>query len=228
MYWLSRFKVGSWLRDGAGQPLDVDSLLAAGTPLCLAVLVGKQQPVPAFLVAAPLDTAELDKRQAHLKTVVRKKQRPLSARQQALVGWTLYLTNVPDLTFEQAHILARTRWQIELLFKLWKSHAHLACSRSANPLRQQCEGYAKLLAVLVAHWVLLVSGWQQPALSALDAFHLIQRAAPDLLRALPFHRSLKRSLRRLKSRFDALPRLSRRQHAPLAFQLWEAFDVLWP
>ena len=59
--------------------------------------------------------------------------------------------NVPDLTFEQAHILASMRWQIELLFKLWKSHGKVLISCSADPIRQQCEGYAKLLGVLVAH-----------------------------------------------------------------------------
>jgi len=70
------------------------------------------------------------------------------------------------LSFDQAHTLARARWQIERLFKLWKSHGHVLRSRSANPIRQQCEGDAKLRGLLVAHWTLLVSGWPQDRLGA--------------------------------------------------------------
>ena len=48
--------------------------------------------------------------------------------------------------------LARVRWQIELLFKLWKSHGQLDKSRSDNPWRVLCELYAKLIAMLIQHW----------------------------------------------------------------------------
>lgn len=229
VYWLTRYKTGTHLAAQDGTALPLEALLQANQPFTVAVTVGRgRQKVDAFLVAAPLNEAEWRKRQARLKEVTRKKQRPLSPRQQALARWTLYLTNLPDLSFDLAHTLARTRWQIELLFKLWKSHAHLTRSRSANPLRRACEGYAKLLAVLVAHWVLLVSGWDCLTLSAVDSLHLIQRYAPQLLTALAQHRSLIRVLQDLKRLLHRLPRHSPRKSHPLAFQLWQTFDTFFP
>ena len=35
------------------------------------------------------------------------------------------------LTLPEVLVLARLRWQIELLFKLWKDHGHLDKSNSA-------------------------------------------------------------------------------------------------
>jgi Transposase DDE domain len=118
------------------------------------------------------------KRQSRLKEQARRDQRPLSQAQLDLAEWTIYLTNIPDLTFAMAFILARTRWQIELLFKLWKSHAKIATSRSADPIRQQVEGYARLLGVLIAHWMLLVSGCHADCLSPVDALRILRAQIP--------------------------------------------------
>lgn len=228
VYWLTRYKTGTTLTELDGSAFPLEARLQANQPFTAAVKVGQRNPVTAWLHAAPLEAAAWRKRQARLKEVARKKQRVLSPRQQALARWTLYLTNVPDLTFDHAHILARTRWQIELLFKLWKSHAHLTQSRSADPLRCACEGYAKLLALLVAHWLLLTGGWEDFPVSSVDALHLIQRHAPQILAALVRHRSMTRTLQHLRRLLRLLPRHSRRKTHPLAFQLWQAFDPVLP
>ena len=228
VFWLTRLKVGTLLTGVDGHAVPLERLLQANEPFTIPVKVGSEQSVDAYLVAAPLDEEHLKKRQAHLKETARKKQRPLSKRQLAVSQWTLYLTNIPDLPFEHAHILARTRWQIEMLFKLWKSHSHLATSRSKNPDRCACEGYAKLLAVVVLHWLLLVSGWQCWAVSGVDALGLIQKYIPQLLQALASGRSCVTVIRRLRQMSHRLPRHSRRKSNPLAFQIWELFDAFTP
>lgn len=184
VYWLTRLKVGTRLRTASGETLDLLQLLETATaPIVMPVQVGVKASFAAYVVAAPVPEAAYAKRYARLKEQARLDRRPLSQRQTALAGWTIYLTNIPQLTFDQAHILARTRWQIELLFKLWKSHAKVLVARSADPFRQQCEGYAKLLGVLVAHWILLVSGWQPHTLAALDALRLLRAYIPLLMHA---------------------------------------------
>jgi hypothetical protein len=229
VYWLTRYKVGTHLFTPQGQAIALAPLLAAHKePFTLPVLVGCGERVKATLLAAPLTDEALEKRQARLKEQARLDQRPLSAQQTDLMGWTLYLTNVPDLSFEQAHILARTRWQIELLFKLWKSHAALLKSRSADPLRQQCEGYAKLLGVLVAHWLLLVTGWHHDTLSAVDALRILRTYVPLLSRAFTQPVLWPLLFDCLRADFQAAARLSSRRAAPLAFQLWASFPSLSP
>jgi hypothetical protein len=226
IYWLVRYKAGICLSDREGQRLDLKTLLTGTEALCQPVYIGSgQDRVLAQLHAAPLSGEALSKRRARLKEQARLDQRPLSERQQQVADWTLYLTNIPDLSFAQAHILARTRWQIELLFKLWKSHGKVLVSRSADPIRQQCEGYAKLLGVLIAHWVLLVAGWQPYRLSPLDALRILRSHIALFHQALA-QRSRFQSLFRLLNRelaFASPP--SARRKNPLAFQLWRDFDL---
>lgn len=228
VFWLTRLKVGTLLTGANGHRVPLDALLQTKEPFILPVKVGGKRFLEAYLVAAPLDENQLKKRQDHLKETTRKQQRPLSKQQRAVSHWTLYLTNIPDLSFEQAHILARTRWQIEMLFKLWKSHSYLATSRSKNPDRCACEGYAKLLAVVVSHWLLLVGGWECSAVSSVDALRLIQKYIPQLLQALASGRSCVPVMRRLRQMLCRLPRHSRRKSSPLAFQIWELFDAFSP
>lgn len=225
IYWLVRYKAGTCLYDLEGERLDLKTLLNGTEPFSRQIYMGSgSDKVLAALHAAPLSGEALSKRQARLKEQARLDQQPLSSRRQEIADWTLYLTNIPDLSFDQAHILARTRWQIELLFKLWKSHGKVLVSRSADAIRQQCEGYAKLLGVLIAHWVLLVAGWQPHRLSALDALRILRSHITHFHQALA-HYSHFRSLFRLLSHdlARAAPR-SKRCKSPLAFQLWLDFD----
>ena len=94
----------------------------------------------------------------------------------------MLITNVPStrLSFDEALVLYAARWQIELLFKLWKSHAKLGISRSQKPWRILCEIYAKLLAVLVQHWVLRLGCWNHPNRSLIKAAQVIRDLVPLL------------------------------------------------
>jgi IS4 transposase len=89
----------------------------------------------------------------------------------AAADWTIYLTNVSSdrLTLQEALVLGRARWQIELLFKLWKRYGSIDESRSAHPWRILCELYAKLLAMVIQHWVLLTTCWRCPDRSLVKA-----------------------------------------------------------
>ena len=99
-----------------------------------------------------------------------------------LCDWTVLVTNVPValLNVEEALVLGRARWQIELLFKLWKSHGRIDESRSAQPWRILGEVYAKLLAMVVQHWLVLVSCWEYPDRSLTQAARMIRKFAMGL------------------------------------------------
>lgn len=226
VYWLTRYKMGTRLFTSDGQPLDLKTLLRGDQPISLTVRVGCGRPaLLAQLRAAPLPDDALDKRRVRLKEQARLDQCPISQRQLDLMGWTLYLTNLPDVTFEQAHILARTRWQIELLFKLWKSHGQILTSRSADPERQLCEGYAKLIAMIIAHWTLLVAGWQHDRLSSLDALRILRTQVSLLQRAFTYTSLFADFFHWLRLDLEAAPRRARRRKTPLTFQLWDDFEV---
>jgi len=69
------------------------------------------------------------------------------------VGMNLFVTNLKDedVPKEQVWSLYRLRWQIELVFKVWKSVASVDKIKKAKRERIECHLYGKLL------WVLL--GW---------------------------------------------------------------------
>jgi len=59
-----------------------------------------------------------------------------SRRNQRLLGWSIFVTNVLEdkIKSEKISSLYRTRWQIELLFKLYKSYAKIEKLKGgANP-----------------------------------------------------------------------------------------------
>jgi hypothetical protein len=107
-----------------------------------------------------------------------------------------------------------------LLFKLWKSGGQITTWRSAAPWRILCELYAKLLAMLVQHWLLLTGCWQEPRRSLPKATALIRRAVPQILTALASHDRLRRVLRQLQRALGAATCQNRRRAKPNAYQLW--------
>lgn len=103
----------------------------------------------------------------------------------ALADWTIVITNVPkeQLSVADAMVLLTIRWQIELFFKVWKSHGRVDEWRTKKPARILCEIYAKLIGLLFQHWVLVVSTWENPERSAMKAAKIVMAYAAELAMA---------------------------------------------
>ena len=106
-----------------------------------------------------------------------------SHKRQVLSGWTILLTNVPQerLAAQEARVLMRSRWQIELLWRLWKERGQVDIWRSAKPMRILCEVYAKLMGCMIQHWVILKGCWQQPNRSMVKASQVVKALGPGYL-----------------------------------------------
>ena len=228
-YWLSRWQPGTALHAPGGQRHDLLALLeAAGTPAVeQPVLLGARQRLPARLLAVrvPQDVAE--QRRRRLRATARRKGRAVSPAQLALCAWTVFVTNVPagQLTLREALVLARARWQIELLFKLWKSHQRLDEWRSAKPWRILTEIYANLLAALVQHWLTLVGCWHHPDRSLLKAAQAIQAHALHLATAFAERPRLCQALHVVTRCLAACGCLNPRKAAPSTAQLLRTLDT---
>ena len=224
--WVSRYKTGTALYMDAGERCCLETLLdSAAATFSLPVQVGHTQRVPMYLLAQRLDEAVYQQRLQRLRQRAKRKQRPLTSRQTHLARWTLYLTSLPDLAFAQAHTLYRARWQIERLFKRWKSFGHLAASSTRDPQRRACEVYAKLLAVLVAHWLTQLHGWAKQSLSHDKLFCAIQQQA-SLFVLLCFRFPTALDLwHDCLGRLSHSTSLSRRKRRPNAVSLWQQFDA---
>jgi hypothetical protein len=222
-WWLSRCPPKLQLFDAQGQRWSLADLLAAQTDeRCeLTVQLGVEQRLSARLLAVRVPAAVAEQRRRRLQATAKRKGRTVSATQVALAGWTVLVTNVPAdmLSLAEALALYHIRWQIELLFKLWKSEGRLDETRAERPERVQCEVYAKLLALLCAHWLMLVSSWSEASSSPTRLMRTIRKHAQGVVQALG--RTLgevERALEELVRHLQATRPMARRKTRPNAFE----------
>ena len=66
-------------------------------------------------------------------------------------AFNIYITNVNEdiLSAHQIMKLYRIRWQIELIFKTWKSYYKIHCIKTCNCYRTMCYLYACMLLILI-------------------------------------------------------------------------------
>ena len=121
-------------------------------------------------------------------------------------------------------MLARMRWQIELLFKLWKSHGHLDKSRSAKSWRILCECYTKLLIMLIQHWLFLTSVWRFPDRSLTKAARIVRQHALSLAMALPDFDALVSAIYVLSRCLARGSRINPSRKHPCTYQLLLALE----
>jgi hypothetical protein len=130
------------------------------------------------LLAQRVPKAVRVQRQARLRQTAKRKGKPVSQEALTLAAWTILVTNLSlaELSFAEAFTLLRLRWQIEVLFKLWKQHSGLETSRSQQPYRIVCEIYAKLLGLVIQHAVLLATCWDVPNRSLVKAVQTLRQS----------------------------------------------------
>lgn len=228
-YWLTRWYAGTVLYDATGQRWDdvVAFLEAQGTTqVDVQIALGAHARVPSRLIAIRVPQEVADQRRRRLRQQAAKQGRTPSDRSLALGAWSIFVTNVPAdiLSIAETLVLARARWQIELLFKLWKSHGAIDESRSEQPYHVLCEVYAKLLGMVVQHWVFLTSLWAYPDRSLVKAAKVVQQHAQSL--ATAFAAGDPRSALEMIARVIEGCRMNRRKQQPNTHQLLEDITLL--
>jgi Transposase DDE domain len=221
-FFLSRLHLQTAVLGPDGGRLDLPAWLAGRGPTVDApVALGASDRVPARLLAARVPQAVADERRRRLRAAAKREGKTPPAARLALAGWTLLVTNAPAarLSVAEALVLARARWQVELLFKLWKDEGQLDAWRSADPWRVLCEVYAKLIAMVVQHWVLLVGCWACADRSLTQAAQAVRDHAAALALGLRSVRRLAEALRAIRRRLAVGCRIGQRRRAPSTFQL---------
>jgi hypothetical protein len=222
-YWLSRYHPQTLVFTVDGQPLDLVTFLQGqrGDTVDQAIQLTQQHRLLCRLVAQRVPSPVAAERRRKLKAELRREGRTPSAKQLALLDWAIFVTNVPStlLSVTEVLVLGRVRWQIELVFKLWKSHGQIDESRSDKPYRILCEVYAKLLALLIQHWIVITSCWQYPNRSLFKAAKTVRQHAVALAEALGSAERLQEELSSIQRCLSSGARLNSRQAAPNTYQL---------
>ena len=228
VYFLSHWQVQTALYDEAGRRLDLEALLqgtAAGR-VERWVRMGARQRIRVRLLAERVPPEVAAERRRRLHAAAKKKGQPVSQKRLELADWTILVTNVPEelLSSTEALSLIRARWQIELLFKLWKQQGLVDEWRSGKPWRILCEVYAKLIGVVLQHGMLLSGWWRAPDKSMVQAVQSVRDTAPALAGALGSLWRLTQLLRDLARTLQLGCRMNPRRKHPNTYQLLLAVE----
>jgi len=195
----------------------------------LEVLVGSRRRHAMRLVLLRVPAEVGEKRRQRLREEARRRQQPVSEQALWLADWTILLTDAPAtvLRAAEALVLLRERWQLELLYKLWKQQAQVEEWHTANPWRVLCELYAKLIGVLLQHWLIVLFAWQDPQRSLVKLAQVCRDVGCTIMEALGGFRSLRCALRLIQRRMGSGCQMNTRRAHPNSAQLLEAQAVEW-
>lgn len=208
-YYISRYLFGSSLFTPEEEAINLGAMLkkAPRHPFEVDILLGAKQKLPARLVCIPLSREVADRRRQKAKENARRKGKTLSKNYLALLDWLIFVTNVPEvmLSVEQVALLYRVRWQIELVFKLWKSYCGLDHIQGLRRERILFELYAKMIGIVLTQFLLaplrMPQGtWANREISSFKVRDIFQRFALELMR----------SLRKLDDLYAVLTKIFRR------------------
>ena len=159
-YFLSRYLYPTGLLDKFGKRIDLEALLRkqTGNRKEVQVKLGcrsqHQLSCRLIILRNPDDVTE--KRRRTAKEHAKKRGTTLSQTYLFMLGWTLFVTNAPDTMISLKHVydFYRIRWQIELIFKLWKSYCGLNHILAWRKERVLTELYAKMIGIVILHFLL--------------------------------------------------------------------------
>jgi hypothetical protein len=206
----------------AGQtyrPADLPALFASVTAqgASWSITLGGRHQIPCRLLVCRVPTAVAEQRREHLRTRARERHQQVSAVSLALADWTIMVTNA-ELTVDEAVHLLAARWQIELLFRQWKMDGEIDEWRTQNPWRILCELYAKLIAQVVIHWIVVAGCWQHPDRSMVKAATVVRTHAIALALAFGSTTKLARVIQTIHRSFATGCRQNPRRKHPATYQ----------
>jgi hypothetical protein len=149
-FFLSRFKLNAKVYDcRSGRELNLLGLLRRQGQMDRWVCLGEQR-LPVRMVAVKLPEPVVAERRRKARSNRDRRCSP-SKRSLELLGWAIFVTNVPrqrcsTRTIAQIYGL---RWQIESLFKVWKSHFGLTQIPQGSSEQLLVMIYARLLFITV-------------------------------------------------------------------------------
>lgn len=228
---ISRLQHGTEVYSKEGQRIDLLSHLRKQTTAVVdeEIQLGAATRLRCRLVAIRVPEEVANRRRQKACEKAAKKGRTPTAEYLELLGWSLFVTNcsAAELTWKAVVVLYRARWQIELLFRLWKSHNGLARQREgAKALEVLAIFYAKLLGVLLQHWVLVATAWPAQRRSLTKAARALADMVKELLLALDDVAALQATLLRLRDLIEKLGGTTNRQKDPSHAQLLDDPDLL--
>jgi hypothetical protein len=163
-YFLSRYKTGTTLytKNSKEEFIDLDiekyvQQIGANNGVQNATIYFGKKKIQGRLICegVPQEVKQqrLDKyRKSHANQSKNRQQWEMTATKELLCGYNLYITNATEKKLPTSVVFSiyGLRWQIELLFKIWKSLLFIDNVPPMNICRFECFLYGRLLFILLS------------------------------------------------------------------------------
>jgi hypothetical protein len=118
-----------------------------------AVFLGARERIAARLIAARMPEAVVNERRRQARKTAKKRGYTPSRAHLTLLAWNLFITNVPGRVWTPETVCKAypLRWQVELIFKSWKSYLQLATLPTKTATPTLCYLYGRLLLILLTY-----------------------------------------------------------------------------
>jgi hypothetical protein len=154
-YWISPWRTEVMLHDGQGQRVElIDWLEKQGPVFDGSIRYGAEKRL-CRMIAWKLPPEVAERRRKKIMESAKKKDKTPSKARLERCDWAILLTNLPKekLSMDEARVLYRSRWQIELLFKRWKSQGRVGELTGSTVDRCMVQLWSRLLAAIVQQWM---------------------------------------------------------------------------
>jgi hypothetical protein len=164
-YFLSRlsFNVNVYLTIDADEPVKliqhINRFGDGSKTMEFNVFLGQKHRIPVRLVVYRLPSDVYRKRQKAAIKAAKRKGRGISLSYLKFLKYTFFITNVPAILWpkEAVGTVYRLRWQVELVFKNWKSLFLINVLKGTRPERILCLIYGRLIVILVVQRLLALA-----------------------------------------------------------------------
>ncbi|WP_028777532.1 IS4 family transposase [Shimazuella kribbensis] len=184
--------------------------------------------LPARVILYRLTDVQVKKRRKNQDFKEQKKGKELSDKRKRLTGINVYITNIAwDIVpKEHIHPLYSLRWQIEIVFKTWKSFFQIDRCKNVKRERLECHLYGQLIAILICSSTLfqmrvILLRKSRMEVSEYKAFYIIQTYLPL------FHQAIQKNTQAyakiLLRLFHQLKKNGRKSHR---YKKKTIFDIL--
>jgi hypothetical protein len=228
-YWLSPLMGGTMVCDVNGNRLQLLEWLEKNGPVidCKIHLASRQ--IPCRIIAWRLPFFVAERRRKKLREQAQRKCLTVSQERLARCDWAILITNVSSeqLAIDEARVLYRSRWQIELLFKRWKSQGRVADMTDRSPIRCMLKLWSRLLAAVTQQWI--QSGvWGRPEISLKKVWDIIRDWSNILAATWRDPRMLRQSLERILDAAQSAARQNKRKSRSTFEMLNDPSKVTYP
>lgn len=195
-FFISRFKFNTTayiLKDGVYQPInliEIKNQMKQGEQKVMSVYIGPQK-LHTRLILEKVPEPVANEKRRKLKTDKQNKRKNLSKERLELCDLNAYITNTSEeqLALKQVREYYGLRWQIEIIFKAWKSVYKIDMVKKMKLERFECIHYATLILILLTTQLInygrvLLYNTQKEELSELKMFKTLKLLLTELKRAI--------------------------------------------